>query len=298
MTDRPTGEAPQTRRRQRGASKPFYKRWWVWTFAALVVLSATGLFGQPEDSPQTVEASSTEEAEPVAVPDLVGKAGDEAKDALDDLDLKADFVDESDEDRPVILKSNWKVESTSPKAGAEAEPGDVVTLTVSKIDDDQESAEEETAEKAEEDKKAKKVDEEKKAKAEEKAKDESSKEKESKSETKSTDDHKFDFDYYQGEVTVQFEIDDNFTTGLVATGAKQDTIAALQAAKTKYPDYKSIVVMGSGPTVDKYGNEDNSYLFSVRYTRDTVEKIDFDNSALIDIWDLRDAGMVNPDLDK
>ncbi|WP_209372594.1 PASTA domain-containing protein [Brevibacterium renqingii] len=296
MTDRPTGEAPQARPRQRRASKPFYKRWWVWTLAALVVLSATGVFGQTEDAPETVEASSTEEAEPVTVPDLVGKAGDEAKDELDDLDLKADFVDESDEDRSVILKSNWKVESTSPKAGAEAEPGDAVTLTVSKIDDDQESAEEKKAEKAEEDKNAEneeKVDEEDK-----KAKDESSKEKESESESKSTDDDKFDFDYYQGEVTVQFEIDDNFTTGLVATGAKQDTIAALQAAKAKYPDYKSIVVMGSGPTVDKYGNKDNSYLFSVRYTRDTVEKIDFDNSALIDIWDLRDAGMVNPDLDK
>ncbi|MCM1012715.1 MULTISPECIES: PASTA domain-containing protein [Brevibacterium] len=283
MTDRPTGEAPQARPRQRRASKPFYKRWWVWTLAALVVLSATGVFGQTEDAPETVEASSTEEAEPITVPDLVGKAGDEAKDALDDLDLKADFVDESDEDRSVILNSNWKVESTSPNAGAEVEPGDAVTLTVSKIDDDQESAEEKKAEKA---------------KAEEKAKDESSKEKESESESKSTDDDKFDFDYYQGEVTVQFEIDDNFTTGLVATGAKQDTIAALQAAKAKYPDYKSIVVMGSGPTVDKYGNKDNSYLFSVRYTRDTVEKIDFDNSALIDIWDLRDAGMVNPDLDK
>src|SRR5699024_673286 len=170
---------------QRRASKPFYKRWWVWTLAALVVLSATGLFGQREDSPQTVEASSTEEVEPVTVPDLVGKAGDEAKDALGDLDLKADFVDESDEDRSVVLKSNWKVESTSPKAGAQAEPGDAVTLTVSKIDDAQESAEEETAEKAEEDKKA---DEEKKAK------DESSKEKGSESETKSTDDDKFDFD--------------------------------------------------------------------------------------------------------
>ena len=283
MTDCPTGEAPQARPRQRRASKPFYKRWWVWTLAALVVLSATGVFGQTEDAPETVEASSTEEAEPITVPDLVGKAGDEAKDALDDLDLKADFVDESDEDRSVILNSNWKVESTSPNAGAEVEPGDAVTLTVSKIDDDQESAEEKKAEKA---------------KAEEKAKDESSKEKESESESKSTDDDKFDFDYYQGEVTVQFEIDDNFTTGLVATGAKQDTIAALQAAKAKYPDYKSIVVMGSGLTVDKYGNKDNSYLFSVRYTRDTVEKIDFDNSALIDIWDLRDAGMVNPDLDK
>ncbi|QPR38022.1 PASTA domain-containing protein [Brevibacterium casei] len=280
MIDRPTGDAPQKRPRQRRASKPFYKRWWVWALAALVVLSATGLFGQTEDAPETVEASSTEEAEPVTVPDLVGKAGDEAKDALYDLDLKAEFVDESDEDRSVIRKSNWKVERTSPQAGAEAEPGDAVTLTVSKIDDDQESAEEKKAEK------------------DEKAKDKGSKGKESESEAKSTDDDKFDFDYYQGEVTVQFEIDDNFTTGLVATGAKQDTIAALQAAKEKYPDYKSIVVMGSGPTVDKYGNEDNSYLFSVRYTRETVEKIDFDNSALIDIWDLKDAGMVNPDLEK
>lgn len=279
MTDRTTTEAPQRRPRRGRASKPFYKRWWVWAIAVLVVLSATGVLGQPNDPTETIEASPTEEkVEPVAVPDLAGKAGDEAKEALDALDLKADYVDESNEDRSVIRKSSWQVESTSPKAGEEAEPGDTVTLMVSKVDDEkpkgQYGAEEENA------------------------KAEDSSEKESKAENESTDADKFDFDYYQGEVTVNFEIDDNFSTGLVASGAKQDTIAALQAAKAKYPDYKSIVVMGSGPTVDKYGSEDSSYLFSVRYTRETVEKIDFDNSALIDIWDLKDAGMVNPDLDK
>jgi hypothetical protein len=279
MTDYPNGDAPQARSRQRGTSKPFYKRWWVWTLAALVVLSATGLFGQTDDSSRTVEASSSEDTEPIAVPDLVGKAGDEAKDKLDELDLKADFVDESEEDRSVVRKSNWKVESTSPKSGENAEPGSSVTLTVSKIDDDQESSE-------------------KKAEEDDNSKEEVPTEKTSGSETNPTKEDKFDFDYYQGEVTVQFEIDDNFTTGLVATGAKQDTIAALQAAKKKYPDYESIVVMGNGPTVDKFGNEGDSFLFSVRYTRETVEKIDFNNSALIDIWDLKDAGMVNPDLDK
>lgn len=179
-----------------------------------------------------------------------------------------------------IRKSNWQVESTSPKAGKEAEPGDAVTVTVSKIDDDQDEADE------------------KKAKEDDNAKEEDSKQKESGSEVKPTDEDKFDLEYYEGEIPVNFDIDDNFTTGLVATGANQDTIAALQAARKKYPDYKSIVVMGGGPTVDKCGNEDNSYLFSVRYTRETAEIIDFDNSALIDIWDLKDVGMVNPDLEK
>lgn len=100
MADRLTGEAPQARLRERKASKPFYKTWWVRTLAALVMLSATGIFGQPNDSTQTVEASSTdEEAEQVKMPDLVGKTGDNAKEGLDGLDLKAGFVDASDEDR-------------------------------------------------------------------------------------------------------------------------------------------------------------------------------------------------------
>lgn len=92
MTDYPNGDAPQARSRQRGTSKPLYKRWWVWTLAALVVLSATGLFGQTDDSSRTVEATSSEDTEPIAVPDLVGKAGDEAKDELVELDLKADLA--------------------------------------------------------------------------------------------------------------------------------------------------------------------------------------------------------------
>lgn len=104
-------------------------------------------------------------------------------------------------------------------------------------------------------------------------------------------------DYHEGEVTVRFEISDNFTQKLISSGAERDTEDAILAATEAHPDYESVLVIGTFPTIDEKGNENpDSIILSARYTRDTIESINWDNIALLDLWDLADASTINPDL--
>lgn len=100
-----------------------------------------------------------------------------------------------------------------------------------------------------------------------------------------------------GTTTVRFEIRDNFTRGMIASGAERDTLDALEHALSEHPDTSRIVIEGVFPTMDDYGNETpDSVILRPFYDRETFERINFDNSALIDIWDLRDGGMIHRDL--
>lgn len=106
------------------------------------------------------------------------------------------------------------------------------------------------------------------------------------------------FDIYdvEGTVTAEFNIRDSLTKGLIRSNAKDDTIKAIQEAVNEYPDYSQIVVIGWFPTVDNYGNEKDSTILIANYSRETIEKINFDNSANIDIFKIRDSGVIHPDL--
>lgn len=106
----------------------------------------------------------------------------------------------------------------------------------------------------------------------------------------------FDLEMFEGEVTAKFEIRDNFTRGLISSGAETDTGDAILAAVEEYPDYESVLVVGTFPTMDEQGNESVSQLLNARYSRETIEAINWDNIALLDLWDLADASTINPDL--
>lgn len=79
------------------------------------------------------EAQDEEEDEPepepdmVAVPDVSGQPGNEARDALEDEGFDVNLVSDDGE---VVNAANWEVESTSPSAGDEAEDGSEVTVSV------------------------------------------------------------------------------------------------------------------------------------------------------------------------
>lgn len=98
--------------------------------AALVLISIVGAIGSragSEASKPTATASPVSAM--VTVPNVIGLTGDVARDAL----TAAGFVVKFDggEDA-VVLASNWTVGAQSPNAGAGAEEGSTITLTVSK----------------------------------------------------------------------------------------------------------------------------------------------------------------------
>lgn len=100
-----------------------------------------------------------------------------------------------------------------------------------------------------------------------------------------------------GVTTVTFEIADNFSSGLIASGAQRATFDAIETALTEQPDTGRVVIEGTFPTVDDHGNENpDSVILRPFYDRATIDQIDFDNQHAVDIWAIRDGGMVHPDL--
>lgn len=81
----------------------------------------------------SLSACTAAEAEPLTVPDVVGLAGNEAEDMLEEAGLEADLVAE---EGSVWIPSNWEVESTEPSTGEEIELEAEVTVHLIRPDDD------------------------------------------------------------------------------------------------------------------------------------------------------------------
>lgn len=99
-----------------------------------------------------------------------------------------------------------------------------------------------------------------------------------------------------GVTTVEFDIADNFTSGMISSGAQRATFEAIELALEEHPDTGRVAIEGSFPTVDAYGEQSDSIILRPFYDRETIDRINFDNQYAIDIWAISDGGMVHPDL--
>lgn len=96
---------------------------------------------------------------------------------------------------------------------------------------------------------------------------------------------------------VQFDIADNFSKGMIASGAQRDTMDLLEAVENSGLEYDKVFIQGDFPMGDEYGNVDDSMILNAGYMYETVGKINFDNITIADtIWDIRDQGMVHQEL--
>ncbi|RJN32931.1 PASTA domain-containing protein [Nesterenkonia natronophila] len=229
---------------------------------------------QAEAEREAEEEREREEAEAEAerlegmaeVPGVEGMPADEARDALEDLGFSVDF--ETDTEGGVWDASNWVAVSTDPDSGELIEDDSDVVVNVTRPED--EEAEEEDDEEL----------------AQEEAEEEQS-----------------DFTITQeggdgwSETTVEFDIADNFTMNMIRNGARRDTLEAIEEALEEHPDSTRIVIEGSFPMTDQYGNTEDSVILRVFYDRETVDQINFDNVMVRDtIWEIRDGGMIHPEL--
>lgn len=225
-------------------------------FAALFVIGGIGSLFEGEP-------------EPAEVPDVVGMPGNEARDIIQGEDFKTEMnaLDGS----AVFNTGNWEVESTDPTAGELVDQNSQVIVNLIRPEDEAQEQEE----------------------PESPADDEPEPADEAQFEiTYDSDDYAED----GGTTFVRFEIADNFTQGLIASGAERTTFEALEAAIEEHPETGRVQVIGSFPTMDEYGNEETSDILQPVYLRETIDQINFDNWATIDIWSLRDGGMVNQQL--
>lgn len=97
-------------------------------------------------------------------------------------------------------------------------------------------------------------------------------------------------------VVTEFDIHDSLTKGMIASGARRDTVDILKWADEAYPQATEVTVQGRFPMKDSYGNTSNMKILDVTYSRATLDKINFDGIDSDKIWDIRDYGTVHPEL--
>lgn len=80
-----------------------------------------------------------------------------------------------------------------------------------------------------------------------------------------------------GRIYVQWTINDNFTEGLIKTGAKLDVKNMLKAIHDAGLSYSRIVVEGSFSLVDALGNTKEVIVVHAEYPRELVDQINWTN---------------------
>ncbi len=84
-----------------------------------------------------------------------------------------------------------------------------------------------------------------------------------------------------------FAIGDNFTEGMIKSGARYETIEILEYANKIYPNAPQVEVRGSFPMKDAYGNTSTDTVIDLIYLRSTLDKINFKGVDKDRIWELR-----------
>lgn len=95
-------------------------------------------------------------------------------------------------------------------------------------------------------------------------------------------------------VDARFAIRDNYSESMIKDGARFDTIQILKYARATYPDASAVNVQGTFPMTDPYGNTATHVAIDLTYSRDTLNKINFDGVSKNSIWEIRDSGSVLP----
>jgi hypothetical protein len=70
----------------------------------------------------------------------------------------------------------------------------------------------------------------------------------------------------------------------------------LKYARGAYPTASKVVVQGSFPMTDAYGNTSTDVILNVSDDRATLQNVNFDGVDPAKIWSLRDSGSVHPEL--
>jgi uncharacterized protein DUF2510 len=95
-------------------------------------------------------------------------------------------------------------------------------------------------------------------------------------------------------INARFAIRDNYTETMIKDGARHDTIDILRYARATYPDASAVNIQGTFPMTDPYGNTSTQVAIDLTYSRETLNKINFDGVSKNSIWEIRDSGSVLP----
>lgn len=95
-------------------------------------------------------------------------------------------------------------------------------------------------------------------------------------------------------IKIVFTINDNLTNGMIKTSSKIDIRDILKAVQSSGYDYSEVVIFGTFPLVDKYGNSEESTVLKVSYTPTTVNKINWQNFLYDNVYEIADSAWLHP----
>lgn len=96
-----------------------------------------------------------------------------------------------------------------------------------------------------------------------------------------------------GKVVVKWAIDDNFTAGMIRTGARLDVIHILKVIErdaSLFRSLKAAEVRGTFSMQDQYGNDSEDKVIDLTYSRATLDRINYGSVNPDVIFDLADRG--------
>lgn len=81
------------------------------------------------------------------------------------------------------------------------------------------------------------------------------------------------YDATSGNATVQFQIADNLTTGMMVDGARKNSVEVSKTILAAVPDAKQVLIGVYADATDNYGNTNNKLAIKITLSRGTAEKI-------------------------
>jgi len=98
----------------------------------------------------------------------------------------------------------------------------------------------------------------------------------------------------KGTVTVAWAINDNLTEGLTKTGARLDAKEILEAVKDRAIPIKRVVLVGSFPLQDQYGNASEETVVRATFSGEVMDRINYETVDIRRIYDLADSAVIVP----
>ena len=98
-----------------------------------------------------------------------------------------------------------------------------------------------------------------------------------------------------GNIKIGFTVNDNITKGFVRFGAKSDIEKILKATESLAGKYSEVIVIGTFSLTDKFGNSKESRVIEATYTRNTINKINWQGFLIDDIYAIADSVWLHPD---
>lgn len=97
-----------------------------------------------------------------------------------------------------------------------------------------------------------------------------------------------------GQIQIDWTIDDSLTEGFIKDGAKIDLVDILEVVRNSGIEYNSVRARGSFPMTDAFGNTEEKYVVVAVYYQATINKINFDGFDSDNIYLIADDVAIVP----